>query len=132
MIKKLLLSTIAVTSMLGSALAADLPRRAPPPVYVPPPPVFLWQGFYVGLNAGAFWTNSRNITTVGSDFGVATPGAGPFGTAAALAVTNNFGNNGNNNRVGFIGGAQWGYNWQWNQIVLGTESDFQGTFDSCH
>ena len=53
-------------------------------------------------------------------------------TAAALSVTNTFGNNGNNNnRFGFLVGGTWGYNWQWNQIVLGTESDFQGTFDNC-
>ena len=52
--------------------------------------------------------------------------------AAALSANNTFGNNGNNNnRFGFLVGGTWGYNWQWNQIVLGTESDFQGTFDNC-
>jgi outer membrane immunogenic protein len=77
------------------------------------------------------WSNSRVITTTGTDLGVATPGAAPFSAAAALSVTNAFGNNGNNNRFGFLAGGQWGYNWQWNQVVLGTESDFQGTFDNC-
>jgi len=51
--------------------------------------------------------------------------------AAALSANNTFGNSNNNNRFGFLAGGQWGYNWQWNQIVLGTESDFQGTFDNC-
>jgi outer membrane immunogenic protein len=133
MVRKLLMASVAASAIAGSAMAADLPsRKAPPPAYIPPP-ILTWQGFYVGVNGGAFWNNSRNITTVGTNFGVATPGAAPFSAAAALAVTNTFGNNGNNNnQVGFLGGVQWGYNWQWNQIVLGTESDFQGTFDSCH
>jgi len=131
MIRKLLLASVATATIAGSAIAADLPsRKAPPPAFIPPP-VLTWQGFYVGANGGAFWNNSRNITTVGTDFGVPLAGAAPFSAAAAIAATNNFGNNGNNNRVGFLGGVQWGYNWQWNQIVLGTESDFQGTFDSC-
>ena len=51
-LRKLLLSSVTVTAMVGSALAADLPRRAPPPPYVPPPPVFTWTGFYIGVNAG--------------------------------------------------------------------------------
>jgi outer membrane immunogenic protein len=131
MFRKIVISSLATTFLAGSALAADLPRRAAPPVYVPPPPVFTWQGFYGGLNAGAFWTNSRTIDTVATDFGVPLNVLRPVSAAAALASTNSFGNNGNNNRVGFIGGAQWGYNWQWNQFVLGTESDFQGTWDNC-
>jgi hypothetical protein len=31
MLRKLLLSSVAITAMVGSAMAADLPRRAPPP-----------------------------------------------------------------------------------------------------
>jgi outer membrane immunogenic protein len=132
MIRKLLMASVATATIAGSALAADLPsRKAPPPAYIPPP-ILSWQGFYVGVNGGGMWSNSRTISTVGTDLGVATPGAGPFSAAAALSATNIFGNTGNNNnRVGFLAGGQWGYNWQWNQIVLGTESDFQGTFDSC-
>ena len=43
----------------GAASAADLPSRKGPvvaPVYAP---VFTWTGFYVGLNAGAAFSNSR-------------------------------------------------------------------------
>src|SRR4051812_39286087 len=39
MLRKLLLSSVAATTMVGSALAADLPARAPPAPYVPPAPV---------------------------------------------------------------------------------------------
>ena len=131
MLRKLLLASVATTTIAGSALAADLPsRKAPPPAFIPPP-VLTWQGFYVGINGGALWSNSRTITTTGADLGVATFGAGPFSAAAAASSTNIFGNGNNNNRVGFLVGGTWGYNWQWNQIVLGTESDFNGTFDSC-
>ena len=51
MLRKLLLSYVAATAMIGSALAADLPRRPPPPV-VPLVPVFTWTGFYVGVDGG--------------------------------------------------------------------------------
>jgi outer membrane immunogenic protein len=54
---------------VGPALAADLPRKAPPPV-VPPPPVLSWTGFYVGLNAGAVWgcgSASNTVTNISSD-----------------------------------------------------------------
>jgi outer membrane immunogenic protein len=131
MLRKIILSSVAATALVGSALAADLPRRAPPPAYVPPPPVLTWQGFYVGVNGGAIWSNSRTITTTGTNFGVPFAPLAPVSAAAALSVTNTFGNNNNNNNVGFLGGGQWGYNWQWNQVVLGTESDFQGTVNSC-
>ena len=132
MLRKILMASVATAAIAGSALAADLPsRKAPPPAYIPPP-ILSWQGFYVGVNGGAMWSNSRTITTTGTDLGVATPGAAPFTAAAALASTNIFGNNGNNNRVGFLVGGQWGYNWQFGSFVLGTESDFQGTFDNCN
>src|SRR5947209_12764039 len=132
MIRKLLMASVATAAIAGSALAADLPsRKAPPPAYIPPP-LLTWQGFYVGISGGVMLMYSRMSTTIGRDIGVATPGAGPFSLAAAAASTNIFGNTGNNNRVGFLVGGQWGYNWQWNQIVLGTESDFQGTFGNCN
>jgi outer membrane immunogenic protein len=131
MIRKLLLASVAVTTVAGSALAADLPsRKAPPPAFIPPP-VLTWQGFYVGINGGGLWSNSRTISTTATNLGVPFAPFAPFSAAAAAASTNIFGNGNNNNRIGFLGGVQWGYNWQWNQIVLGTESDFQGTFDGC-
>src|SRR3954447_5426433 len=124
MLKKLLLSSIAATAMVGSALAADLPRRAPPPVYVPPPPVFTWTGFYVGVNGGGIWTNSRDFVTTGTNLG-ATGFAPSWSVAAAAAATNVITTD---NRAQFLVGGTWGYNWQFGALVLGTESDFQGVF----
>ena len=54
--KKFLLSSVALLGFTAGAMAADLPRRAPP-VFVPVP-VFTWTGFYVGVNAGYAWNNA--------------------------------------------------------------------------
>ena len=37
-------------------MAADLPSPAPPPVYLPPVPIFTWTGIYVGGQIGYAWT----------------------------------------------------------------------------
>ena len=42
--KKLLLSSVALLGFTAGAMAADLPRRAAPPIYAPVP-VFTWTGF---------------------------------------------------------------------------------------
>jgi outer membrane immunogenic protein len=122
MLRKLLLSSLAASTMVGSALAADLPRRAPPPAYVPPAPVFTWTGLYIGINGGGLWMNNRDFVTTGIDFG-GTGFAPSWSSAAALAATNVI--TINNRAQGLIGGT-WGYNWQWNSFVVGTESDFDG------
>jgi outer membrane immunogenic protein len=114
MLRKLLLSSVAVTAMVGSALAADLPRREPPPAYVPPAPVFTWTGFYLGVNAGGAFRVRNHF-----DDNFFFPGVTP--TPLFLLANNN--NNGNNAR--FIGGGQAGVNWQINQFVLGIEADGQ-------
>jgi outer membrane immunogenic protein len=51
-------------------------------------------------------------------------GGGLVSRAAAAAATNSI----DPRRFGFLGGAQWGYNWQFNNFLLGVESDFQGVF----
>ena len=83
----------------SSALAADLPSRAPPPVYVPPPPIFTWTGFYVGINGGGAFGRTDVF-----DFNV-------VGTTAHHDVGG-----------GEVGGTA-GYNYQIGQIVLGVEAD---------
>jgi outer membrane immunogenic protein len=109
----------AISLLAGSALAADLPtRKGPPiaPVYVPPP--FTWTGFYVGANAGAAWVNNNNNNNFGFPFVGAVPVGGTF---IPFATSGN-----NNNRVGFIGGVQAGYNYQFglgSGFVLGGEAD---------
>ena len=95
-------SVAALLAMTSSgAFAADLPiRKAPPPLVIP---VYNWTGFYIGGNVGGAWEHS---TLTDNDFGVSF----------------------SNNRSGFIGGGQIGYNWQVSpQFVLGVEWMFDGT-----
>ncbi|MGJ0505837.1 MAG: outer membrane protein [Methylocystis sp.] len=49
-----LASVLVALFGVASASAADLPRRraAPAPAYEPPPPAFLWNGFYAGVQGG--------------------------------------------------------------------------------
>ena len=122
--KKLLTSFAAFTAMTAAAAAADLPRRAPPPVFTPVP-VFTWTGFYLGVNAGYAFDASN--TTGNTIVGVSPRNAifaGPAGgnTGGVLAFP---GNNGND---GFTGGGQIGYNYQFNpgnSVVIGIEADAQ-------
>jgi outer membrane immunogenic protein len=97
--------------------------KAPPP---PPAPIWTWTGFYVGVNAGGTWSGNNDIYSFGTPL-FADPRA-PVGTAAGLAasvagVTTNVPNG---RGSGFIGGAQAGYNWQFNKGVVGVEADIQG------
>ncbi len=52
--KKLIL-TAALCSLSSTVMAADLPSRAPPPVYAPPLPIFTWTGVYLGGQIGYEW-----------------------------------------------------------------------------
>ena len=58
-----ILTTLALVALGGTAFAADLPSRKGP-VYAPVAPIFTWTGFYVGVNAGAVFTDN-NIRTSG-------------------------------------------------------------------
>ena len=51
--RALLLSTVALATLAGSAFAADLPSRKEAPVYIAPAPAFSWTGFYIGGDIGA-------------------------------------------------------------------------------
>lgn len=100
--KSLLLGVCASALVAGSALAADLPLKARP-APVAPIPVFSWTGFYLGANIGGAWSNSTLTDNV---------------TGASFSTNNS----------GFIGGGQFGYNWQVNNNwVLGIEGDIDGT-----
>jgi outer membrane immunogenic protein len=77
--------------------------------YAPPPSPLIWNGWYVGLNAGLA-RGADAISEGGSDpsgfgFNVTTSGSG---TMTAL---------------GFTGGAVAGYNWQIGGWLLGIEGD---------
>jgi outer membrane immunogenic protein len=125
------ISAIALAMGMGSALAADLPSRKAPPVYVPPPPPLIWTGFYGGLNIGGGW-NSNNPNNEGSayfdpSYAFGASGIAPqFGTPNLFFLPNSANQNGT--AGGVIGGAQVGYNFQFNpSIVVGVEADFQGS-----
>lgn len=89
----LLAGTGLAASMLGTALAADLPTRSQAPFY-PPPPIFTWAGFYAGASAGL-------------NFGQFTEG----------------GDNYFHNAFGGLFGIQAGYNYQSGPLVAGLEAD---------
>lgn len=111
----LALTTIAGLSWTAAALAADLPSRA----YVAPAPVapaFTWTGFYVGVNAGYVWSESRTRY----DYVLSDP-ADVAEFAALGLVPPSLGRDSD----GFIGGGQIGYNYQMGQLVLGLEADLQ-------
>ena len=126
--KKILfaVSAVALALSAGSAMAADLPSRKEAPVYVPPPPPPpLWTGFYLGVNIGGGWdaNGGRSGTSAYYD-----PN---FSIGQTVQGTSNlyFLPNGNTvgSQGGVVGGAQAGYNFQFNQFVIGGETDFQGT-----
>jgi outer membrane immunogenic protein len=122
MYRRLLLASVSVVALAGSALAADLPSRAPPPVYVPPAPIFTWTGVYVGGQIGYAWTTG-NATVY--DSGVYNTGAGSENGPTAHGFYDLF--NLHSNASGVIGGAHVGYNLQINQFVVGLEGDVDGS-----
>jgi outer membrane immunogenic protein len=121
MVRKFLLASVGAIALTGSALAADLPSRAPPPVYLPPPPIFTWTGIYVGGQIGYAWTSGNNNFT-GFD-----PFFGPAGSFISTSV--------GGTPSGVIGGGHVGYQIQlpqWSMfsssgVVLGLEGSVDGT-----
>jgi opacity protein-like surface antigen len=97
-LRKLFLAGIAVAGLFGaSALASDLPVKAP--VYKAPiaAPAYNWSGFYLGANFGSGWSNG----------GLNIPGNNLYGGLTE-----------------FIGGVQAGYNYQAGHFLVGVEGDF--------
>ena len=102
--QKLLLANMAVVGLFGaSALASDLPTKAPSYQAPTASSSYNWSGLYVGANFGSGWTSgSLNI-----------PGNSFYGGTTEL-----------------IGGGQVGYNVQAGQFLFGVESDFDwSSFD---
>jgi outer membrane immunogenic protein len=125
--RHLLAVAISVFALTEIASAADLPRKAPP--YTPPPPpapTLSWTGWYVGLNAGGIWSNNFNFDNTASSCNLILPGCTPTGISIALAaavpLSFDVGN-----KASFIGGGQFGYNYQTGALVWGLETDIQGT-----
>ena len=104
-LKKFLLAVTAFTTIEGSALAADLAvRRPPPPAYVQPVvvPLYTWTGCYVGGNAGGLWARTEWNDSVFGDFGTGTASGG-------------------------LGGLQGGCNYQTGAWVFGIQGDYDWT-----
>jgi outer membrane immunogenic protein len=113
MYRKMLLASVGAIALTGSAaFAADLPSRAPPPVYLPPPPIFTWTGIYIGGQVGYAWGTGRNQFN----------GFDPF-FAPGVSLNNSVGGTPN----GVIGGGNVGFNYQINQWVFGLEGTVDGT-----
>jgi|HubBroStandDraft_2_1064218.scaffolds.fasta_scaffold225136_2 outer membrane immunogenic protein len=96
MTKSILFGAVAALA-LGSttALAADLPVKAPPPVVI-----YDWTGFYLGVSGGGSFGGSNHVDPTGANL-----------TADGMLV-----------RGGLVGGTV-GYNWQMSSLVLGFEGD---------
>jgi outer membrane immunogenic protein len=122
MLRLALMASACAFALVGTALAADLPSRAPPPV-MPPPPLPIWDGFYIGLNAGGLWSSGAVTTTAYPTFADVAESFETEGVASAGLANTVLGNN----KTGLIGGGQIGYNYtpspNW---LLGLEADFQG------
>lgn len=127
MSKSLIVAAGILAASVTAAMAADMrmPVKAPPVAAA----VYNWTGFYIGVNGGYSWGRASNDGSLGatqnvSVFRTAGPNLvsstdtvlGPFPFTIARTDVN-----------GFIGGGQFGYNWQAGMWVFGLETDFQGT-----
>ncbi len=101
---------LAFLAGTGLTLAADLPSARYAPV-APLAPAYNWYGFFIGGQAGYAW-GGGDINYIG--------GTGAYaldvGTVIPLSLTNE--------PRGFLGGVQWGSNYQFGNWVLGTISDY--------
>jgi outer membrane immunogenic protein len=88
------LALAALCIWAAPALAAD------PAEVIPVEPGFTWTGAYIGLHVGGAW-GDKDWTIASDD--------GPTFTSHEVS--------------GFIGGAQIGYNWQFDRIVAGAEAE---------
>ena len=107
-------SAASMALLCGGAFAADLPVRSAAPAPVVMAPIFTWNGFYVGINAGA---------TIGDSTVSAIP-TGTFLTdPAAVQYVAMYTSSAGSDDTGFTGGVTLGYNWQAGSFVFGVEAD---------
>ncbi len=91
---------------IDTAGAADMLVKVPASVAS-----YNWTGWYMGLNAGGAWGVSDTSPNL------------PAGFAPAVVATATAKLSGS----GFTGGGQFGYNWQFNNVVTGLEADINYT-----
>jgi outer membrane immunogenic protein len=104
MLYKIVISCVAVIGLTALAGAADMPIKAPPPVYVP-----TWTGCYIGGHAG------YGVGTSSSQY---TPGIDALLQIGSPQLNQNFDNN------GFVGGGQVGCQLQTGAFLWGLEGDW--------
>jgi outer membrane immunogenic protein len=113
-VKRLIRSLVAASALALplAAQAADMARI----VKAPPLPVFAWDGFYAGINAGGSVSRNPTIET------------GTFSVPAASIVSQPYGEQFQHSPAGWVAGLQAGYNAQFmSGLLLGVEADFQWT-----
>jgi outer membrane immunogenic protein len=118
-VKHLLLSGFALTALaISPAMAADMPLKAP----APPPPIFSWTGFYIGVEGGAGWGTNEESAPQWQSCNTGTGVCGPIIVfLPAGAERSSYELN------GWHGGGTVGFNWQNGLVVLGVEGDFSGS-----
>src|SRR5712671_2394449 len=117
--KRIVLTAAFVALGLASAFAADLPSRTYAKAPAAAAPAYNWSGWYGGLNAG--WVGGSGSVNNNATI-VSTSTAPANAQAMASGATNTAGTS-----SGFIGGGQFGYNYQFSHLfVAGFEADIQG------
>jgi len=107
----------AALSVLSAAIAV--------PAFAAPPPPIGWTGFYVGLNAGYGWGNDTHVAVDAVPFVTIASATGTVTTTGIAAANSGIPDV---RQSGFIGGGQFGYNYQWRpNVVVGIETDLQGS-----
>jgi len=105
--KKMFLTSTALLALVsGSAMAADLTRPGPAPVYTKAPmmaPAFSWTGCYIGGNVGGLWAK-KDWTDAATGFG-----------ESSVDVNS------------WLAGAQVGCNYQVSTWVFGVQGDYDWT-----
>jgi outer membrane immunogenic protein len=112
-----LIAAVAILGFVTNASAADLPVKAP--LYKAPvaAPAFSWTGFYIGASAGYGWSDADlDLVSIGTAI---PPFPASFLDAGASAIPPELATH----PRGFIGGGQFGYNYQSNRLVWGYEAD---------
>ncbi len=101
--KNIFLATVLLPFLSTLGVAADLPDTKGAPDSAPPPPVFSWEGGYVGAQVGYGWGSAH-----------------PSDTTALFSLPSG-------STAGILGGGHIGYNFQVGQIVYGFEGDVNGS-----